>query len=66
MKKPDPIIPKEFQDALKENPKAEEIFMKFPPSHKREVLDYIYEAKKTETQLRRIEQTIKKLNDGWK
>ena len=66
MKKPDPTIPEEFIASLKTKPKAEATFMKFPPSHKRKVLGYIYEAKKPETQACRIEKTIQQLNDGWK
>ncbi len=65
MNKPHVEIPEQFLLELQKNPVAEGIFMKFPPSHKREVLGYIYEAKKPETILKRIQKTIEKLNDGW-
>lgn len=54
-------IPPELKRALAKNKGAKEVFEKLPPSHKREYVGYITEAKKPETRLRRVNQTIKTL-----
>lgn len=65
-------IPKILNDALEDHPQAREYFRKIPPSHQKEYIQYINEAKKEETRLRRIEKTIllleqnKGLNDQYK
>ena len=45
-------------EALGGNPEARAAWEKFPPSHKREYLGYIDEARKAETRARRIEKTV--------
>ena len=52
------FIPEIFMDALKKHPKALDIFMKLPPSHQKEYTQYISEAKKAETQNKRIDKCI--------
>lgn len=47
--------------AIAKEPIAEAVWRKLPPSHKREHLAYIEEAKKTETQERRIAKTVQAL-----
>lgn len=42
--KPEPDIPPELQAALAENRKAKAAFEKFPPSHRREYVEWIVEA----------------------
>lgn len=61
MDKPKNEIPREFADALKKNKAALSAFQKTPPSHQREYLKYILQAKKPETRARRIQESIKRL-----
>lgn len=63
-------VPDYFMKALKKNKKALEAFAKFPPSHQREYIGYVTEAKKEETRMRRVEKSIqqleKELDRHWK
>lgn len=54
-------IPQEFTDALKKNKEAHTAFEKMPPSHQREYLKYVLEAKKPETRARRIKASVERL-----
>jgi len=63
--KPPVLVPPELKRALARSPKAKAEFEKFPPSHKREVIGYITEAKKPETRERRAAQTVALLERGW-
>jgi uncharacterized protein YdeI (YjbR/CyaY-like superfamily) len=56
--------PPAFCAALNKNPKAKQYFESMPPSHKREYLGWITEAKKEETRERRIVKTIELLEQG--
>lgn len=59
-------IPEDLQEALAINNKAGKVFGKLPPSHKKEYILYINEAKMLETRMERIEKTIEKLqNRTW-
>lgn len=58
-----PVHP-EFQAALAANRRAKAVFDGFPPSHRREYLEWIAEAKKDDTRARRIEQAIGWLAEG--
>jgi uncharacterized protein YdeI (YjbR/CyaY-like superfamily) len=51
-------VPEEFALALKADPKALAAFEAMPPSHQREYVGAIVEAKKPETKQRRIESAI--------
>jgi uncharacterized protein YdeI (YjbR/CyaY-like superfamily) len=53
-------IPKDFSNALKESG-LDEFFSGYAPSHRREHLKWITEAKQPETRKRRIEKTVKTL-----
>ena len=55
-------LPEDFARALDENPAAKGWFVAMPPSHQREHLGYIDEAKRPETRQRRIEKTIATLS----
>ena len=57
-------LPADFKRALSLNKKAKVFFEKLPPSHKREYIEAIIEAKKPETRLRRIGQAIDILAKG--
>ena len=59
------VIPIELKRALARSPKARAEFDKFPPSHQREVIGYIVEAKKPETRERRAAKTVELLEKGW-
>jgi uncharacterized protein YdeI (YjbR/CyaY-like superfamily) len=59
------VVPIELERALARSPKAKAEFGKFPPSHQREVVGYIIEAKKPETRERRAAKTVDLLEKGW-
>ena len=48
--------------ALKKNRKAKEIFDAFPPGHRREYAEWVAEAKRPETRLRRAAQAVERLS----
>ena len=59
------VVPVELQRALAASPRAKAEFEKFPPSHQREAIGYIIEAKKPETRERRAARTVDLLEKGW-
>lgn len=59
------VMPIELKRALAASPKAKAEFERFPPSHQREVIGYIIEAKKPETRERRAAKTMDELEKGW-
>jgi uncharacterized protein YdeI (YjbR/CyaY-like superfamily) len=64
VKRPPPKTPGDFLKALKKNGKAMEVFEGFSPSHKREYVEWIMEAKRAETRERRIGKAIEMLEEG--
>jgi uncharacterized protein YdeI (YjbR/CyaY-like superfamily) len=56
--------PADFAAALKKNAKARATFDGFSPSHKREYVEWITEAKRDETRKRRLEQAVEMLAEG--
>jgi uncharacterized protein YdeI (YjbR/CyaY-like superfamily) len=54
----DSILPEDLKRALEKNTKANQNFEKFPPSSKRIILEWILNAKKEETRLKRITETV--------
>jgi uncharacterized protein YdeI (YjbR/CyaY-like superfamily) len=52
------VIPPDLKEAFDTRPMAEKNFSKFPPSSKRIILEWILNAKKTETRQKRIEETV--------
>lgn len=62
--RPLPEMPAAFADALRAAPKAQAAFDAFPPSHRREYLEWIIEARREETRARRIAQAIEWLGEG--
>lgn len=54
-------VPAALRRALSASPKAFATFAKLPPSHKREYIEWINEAKRPDTRAKRIAETIKKL-----
>ena len=57
-------MPKEFDAALIKNKKAKIVFENFPPSHKREYLEWIVDAKQEETKARRIATAVEWIAEG--
>lgn len=62
-RKPIPV-PAELKAALAKNARARKTFEAFAPSHRREYLEWITEAKRVETRAKRIAQTIEWLAEG--
>lgn len=57
-------IPKDLVAALKKNPRARGAFESFSPSHKREYVEWITEAKAQATRRRRLDQAIAWMGEG--
>jgi hypothetical protein len=49
--------------AIKSDPKIKAIFDKMPYSHQKEYIDYLYDAKKPETRLRRVAKILQALHE---
>jgi uncharacterized protein YdeI (YjbR/CyaY-like superfamily) len=62
-KKPIPM-PKEMKAALARNKKAQSTYEGFSPSHKREYLQWITEAKQPATRQRRLSQALEWMEEG--
>lgn len=62
--KPEADIPPELQSALGKNKKARAIFDKFPPSHRREYVEWVAEAKREETRTKRAAQAVEWIAEG--
>lgn len=62
--KPPPEAPEDLLAALKRNAAARKTFEGFAPSHRREYIEWIVEAKREETRARRLAQTIEWLQEG--
>ena len=54
----------EFATALAANPKAKEVLDGFPPSARREYLDWVAEAKQDKTRAKRIADAVEWLSEG--
>lgn len=59
-------IPAKLKTALSKDKEAKAAFDKLPPSHQKEYVTWINEAKKEETRARRVAQTIEMLKQGKK
>ncbi len=66
VKAPKPVLetPAEFAAALKRNKKAAAIFAAFSPSCKREYIEWIADAKRAETQNKRIATAVEWIAEG--
>jgi len=62
--KPDIAMPKDFISALAANPAAQATYDGFPPSCRREYLDWVTEAKRPETRQKRLAQAIEWMAEG--
>lgn len=59
-------VPNSLLEALEKQPKAKDVFENFSPSHRKEYIMWIVEAKQEATKQKRIAQTIEWLNEGKK
>ena len=62
--KPALEVPADFAAAVKKNRKAQSAFDAFSPSHRREYLEWITEAKTEATRNRRVAQAIEWMAEG--
>jgi uncharacterized protein YdeI (YjbR/CyaY-like superfamily) len=61
---PEPVAPEYFMAALKQNGSALTTFEGFSPSHKREYIQWVTEAKGEDTRKRRLETAIEWMSEG--
>jgi len=57
-------VPDDLTAALKKNKKAMTTFQSFPPSHRREYIEWIAEAKREETRQKRLQTAIAQIAEG--
>jgi uncharacterized protein YdeI (YjbR/CyaY-like superfamily) len=57
-------VPDYFLEALRRHGKALAAFNAFPPSHKREYVDWIAEAGREETRVKRIATAVSRILEG--
>lgn len=62
--KPPLKVPPYFMTAVRKNKKALATFEKFPPSHKREYVEWVVEAKQDETRQKRLETAVAWMAEG--
>ncbi|HLL31465.1 MAG TPA: YdeI/OmpD-associated family protein [Allosphingosinicella sp.] len=62
--KPELQTPPELDAALNENPAARATFDGFPPSCRREYVEWVAEAKRPETRVKRIAQAVEWMTEG--
>jgi uncharacterized protein YdeI (YjbR/CyaY-like superfamily) len=63
-KKPEAEVPDDFRAALKKNKKALATFEAFSPSHRREYVEWIVDAKQEATRKKRLAQAVEWLAEG--
>lgn len=63
-KKPAPVAPADLRAALARHARARAAWAGFAPSHKREYVEWITEAKRPETRARRLATTLEWLAEG--
>jgi Bacteriocin-protection, YdeI or OmpD-Associated/Domain of unknown function (DUF1905) len=54
-------VPLDFQQALDQHAEAKAVFERLPPSHRREYIRWIEEAKRPETRATRVSKSLEKL-----
>jgi uncharacterized protein YdeI (YjbR/CyaY-like superfamily) len=64
--KPEIAMPDDFAAALAASKPAEAAFERFAPSHRREYLEWVTEAKRPETRAKRIAQAVEWIGEGKK
>jgi hypothetical protein len=61
---PNDVMPPELEVELAKSPKGRAAWEKLPPSHRREFVGYVTEAKKPETRARRAARAVERLIEG--
>ena len=64
VKKPEAKVPPDLATAMKKNRKAQSAFDAFSPSHRREYIEWITEAKTDATREKRLTQAIEWISEG--
>jgi uncharacterized protein YdeI (YjbR/CyaY-like superfamily) len=64
--RPEPEMPDDLVTAMAANPAAQATFDNFPPSARREYLEWITEAKRPETRVKRLTQAVEWMAEGKK
>jgi uncharacterized protein YdeI (YjbR/CyaY-like superfamily) len=64
VRKPPPVAPDDLAAALKRHAAARKTFEAFAPTHQREYIEWITEAKRPETREKRLAQTLEWLAEG--
>ena len=54
--------PRELLQALKSDPAAQQAYLAMPPSHRRAYVEFIEEAKRPETRVRRLQQALRMMS----
>lgn len=62
--RPEAVVPDDLTAALKKNAEARKVFEKFSPSHRREYIEWITEAKQEATRQKRIAQAVEWMSEG--
>jgi len=62
--RPPAEVPPDLSEALRLDAAARETFERFPPSHRREYIEWLEEAKREETRRKRLAQAIEWLAEG--
>jgi uncharacterized protein YdeI (YjbR/CyaY-like superfamily) len=57
-------VPADLMGALRKNKKAMTAFQSFPPSHRREYIEWIIEARREETRQKRLQTAIAQIAEG--
>lgn len=60
------LLPEDLQEALQQDPSAGNAFLRLSYSHQKEYVNWIEEAKREETRLKRLRQTIQMLTGEMK
>ena len=63
-RKPEIVVPADFAAAVNKNKKARATFDTFSPSHRREYIEWVTEAKTDATRATRLQQTVEWLAEG--
>ena len=58
------VVPTDIMAALKKNTKAKKVFEAFSPSHKKEYIEWITEAKTAPTRIKRLNTMLEWLEEG--
>jgi uncharacterized protein YdeI (YjbR/CyaY-like superfamily) len=64
MSAPDVAVPDDLAETLEAHPEQRAAFEMLPPSHRREYVTWIEEAKKPETRAKRIAKAVEMLREG--